>query len=246
MGRMQYRSLGTTGIRISAISFGAGPVPALLTRADVADHQLAAVRAALDAGINWFDTAPTYGDGRSESSLGAALTRLAPANVHVATKVRLPADELHNIRRFVTASVDESLRRLNRTRVTLLQLHNSITPHRGDQPTSITVEDVLGPGGVAEAFSEVRRQEKAAHIGLTALGDVTSLLEVLRSRAFETIQVPYHLLNPSAGSNLVPAGVEANYGNVIGECERLGIGVLAIRVYAGGALAGQPPSAHTR
>jgi aryl-alcohol dehydrogenase-like predicted oxidoreductase len=68
----------------------------------------------------------------------------------------------------------------------------------------------------------------------------------LRSRIFETIQVPYHLLNPSAGSLFVPAGVEANYGNVIGECERLGIGVLAIRVYAGGALAGQPPSAHTR
>jgi len=243
---MQYRSLGTTGIRISAISFGAGPVPALFTSAAAADRQLATVRAALDAGINWFDTAPTYGDGQSESSLGAVLSQLSPASVHVATKVRLPAEELRDIPRFAAASVEASLARLNRSQVTLLQLHNSITQRRGDQPTSITVDDILGPGGVAEAFSALRRQGKAVHFGLTGLGDAPSLLEVLRSRAFETIQVPYHLLNPSAGSRLVPAGSEANYGNVIGECERLGMGVLGIRVFAGGALAGQPPGAHTR
>src|SRR5262249_39395070 len=110
----------------------------------------------------------------------------------------------------------------------------------------ITPEDVLGPGGVADVFDALRREVKTVHLGLTALGDAASLLEVLRSRRFEAIQVPYHVLNPSAGSPLVPAGVEANYGNVIAECERLGIGVLAIRVFAGGALAGQPPSAHTR
>jgi aryl-alcohol dehydrogenase-like predicted oxidoreductase len=243
---MQYRLLGTTGIRISAVSFGAGPVPALLTRADAVDRQLTTVRAALDAGINWFDTAATYGEGQSESSLGAALAKLAPKDVHVATKVRLPVEELSHIRRFVLASLDASLQRLNRPQVTLLQLHNSITMRRGDQPTSITPDDVLGLGGVAEAFAELRRQGKVVHLGLTGLGDVPALLDVLRSRAFETIQVPYHILNPSAGSVLVPAGAEANYGNLIGECERLGIGVLAIRVYAGGALAGQPPSAHTR
>jgi aryl-alcohol dehydrogenase-like predicted oxidoreductase len=146
----------------------------------------------------------------------------------------------------VATSVEDSLQRLNRSQVTLLQLHNSITARRGDQPTSITVDDVLGPGGVAEAFRELRRQGKVRHLGLTGLGDLPSLLEVLRSRIFETIQVPYHLLNPSAGSMLVPAGIEANYGNLIGECERLGIGVLAIRVYAGGALAGEPPSPHTK
>jgi aryl-alcohol dehydrogenase-like predicted oxidoreductase len=243
---MQYRPLGTTGIRISAVSFGAGPVPALLTRSDAADLQAETMRAALDAGINWFDTAPTYGDGQSESSLGAALARLAPSGAHVATKVRLTVDGLTDIPRYVRESVDASLRRLQRPRVSLLQLHNSITPRRGDLPTSITPEDVLGSRGVAEAFGALRRAGTAAYLGLTALGDVASLLEVVRSRLFDAIQVPYHVLNPSAGSVLVPAGIEANYGNVIGECERLGIGVLAIRVFAGGALAGQPPSTHTR
>ena len=243
---MHLRPLGTTGISLSAISFGAGPVPALLTRPDAADRQLATIRAALEAGINWFDTAPTYGDGQSEAALGAALARLAPAGVHVATKVRLPAERLHDIHGFVTQSVTESLERLRRSNVTLLQLHNSITPRRGDLPTSITVEDVLGPGGVAEAFAALQHAGKIVHLGLTGLGDVSALLEVLRSRLFQAIQLPFHLLNPSAGSNLVPPGVEANYGNLIAECERLGMGVLAIRVFAGGALAGQAPSAHTR
>src|SRR5262249_53197993 len=127
MGGMQYRPLGTTGIRISAISFGAGPVPDLLTRSDAAAEQLATVRAALEAGINWFDTAPTYGQGQSESSLGAALTTLTPRDAHVATKVRLPAEELPDIHRFVAKSAEASLQRLNRSKVTLLQLHNSVT-----------------------------------------------------------------------------------------------------------------------
>lgn len=242
---MHYRPLGTTGIRISAVSFGAGPVPALLTQADCHEKQVATLRRAVHAGINWIDTAPTYGEGRSESSLGKALAVLGSPDVQVATKVRFTAEGLQNIRDFVRSSLATSLTRLQRPRVTLLQLHNSITARRGDQPTSITPEDVLGSGGVAEAFSELRDEGRVAHLGLTGLGDVPSLYEVVRSRVFETIQVPYHVLNPSAGSMFVPAGAEANYGNIIGECERLGMGVLAIRVFAGGALAGQPPSAHT-
>jgi aryl-alcohol dehydrogenase-like predicted oxidoreductase len=243
---VHYRPLGTTGIRISAVSFGAGPVPALLTHADDRERQVATLRHAIDAGINWFDTAPTYGEGQSEASLGQALAALGSPDVHVATKVRFTAEGLENIRKFVRTSFEASLSRLKCPRVTLLQLHNSITARRGDQPTSITPDDVLGPRGVAEAFAELRAEGCVLHLGLTGLGDVPSLYEVVRSRAFETIQVPYHVLNPSAGSDFVPVGAEANYGNIIGECERQGIGVLAIRVFAGGALAGQPPSAHTR
>ncbi|HEY3969361.1 MAG TPA: aldo/keto reductase [Planctomycetaceae bacterium] len=243
---MDYKPLGTTGIRISAVSFGAGPVPALLTHGAGHEQQVATLRRALDVGINWFDTAPTYGEGRSEASLGKTLAALGSPDVHVATKVRITAEGLRDIRGFVRSSFDASLARLRRPGVMLLQLHNSITARRDDQPTSITPEDVLGPGGVAEAFAELRDEGWAAHLGLTGLGDVPSLFEVVRSRAFETIQVPYHVLNPSAASTFVPAGAEANYGNIIVECERLGMGVLAIRVFAGGALAGQPPSDHTR
>ena len=87
---MRQRPLGTTGLSVSAVAFGAGPVPALLTKPRQEARQRGAIRAALDAGINWFDTAATYGDGESERHLGAALHSLGTAErVHVATKVRL-------------------------------------------------------------------------------------------------------------------------------------------------------------
>lgn len=242
---MHYRPLGTTGISISAVSFGAGPVSSLLTGSEV-DRQVATVRRAIESGINWFDTAPTYGEGRSEASLGMALAELGADEVHVATKVRLPEPVPRDIRGFVLQSFAASLARLRRRRVTLLQVHNSITPRPGDLPTSITVEDVLGAGGLAEAFGELQRQGQVAHLGLTGLGDVPSLIEVMRSRIFASIQTPLHVLNPSAATALAPAGIEANYGNLAAEAARLGMAFLAIRVFAGGALTGQPPSAHTK
>src|SRR4051794_35235710 len=95
---MEYRPLGTTGLRISALSFGAGPVPALLTRPGQEDRQRQTIQQALDAGVNWFDTAATYGAGQSEAALGAALHTLGAAGqVHLATKVRLLPEHLEDI-----------------------------------------------------------------------------------------------------------------------------------------------------
>jgi aryl-alcohol dehydrogenase-like predicted oxidoreductase len=76
---VQYRRLGSTGIQVSALAFGAGPVSSLMTGSDV-DAQLTVVRRALDAGVNWFDTAASYGLGQSEQSLGTALRRLDAAS----------------------------------------------------------------------------------------------------------------------------------------------------------------------
>jgi aryl-alcohol dehydrogenase-like predicted oxidoreductase len=69
---------------------------------------------------------------------------------------------------------------------------------------------------------------------------------VIRSDGFDTLQVPYNLLNPSAGCPTPPPGGETDYGNVIADCAAARMGVFAIRVFAGGALLGAPPSAHTR
>src|SRR5262245_32575634 len=121
---MQYRPLGITGINISAISFGAGPVSALMT-SDDRDQQLAVVTACLAAGINWFDTAASYGAGQSEQNLGQVFEELAVGtNIHVATKVRLTPEGLVDIRGAVRRSFEGSLQRLQRPSVTLLQLHN--------------------------------------------------------------------------------------------------------------------------
>ena len=117
---MRYRPLGLTGIQVSQIAFGAGPVSGLMT-GDSFRQQCNVVAAALDVGINWFDTAATYGDGQSETSLGRVLRYLEPTQeLRLATKVRLAADELDYIPRVIRASVESSLARLSVDQVALL------------------------------------------------------------------------------------------------------------------------------
>ncbi len=242
---MKYRPLGKTGIQISVIAFGAGPISTLMV-GDDSDRQRIVVANAIDAGINWFDTAATYGDGQSERSLGQALAELdAAARVHVATKVRLMPTDLDDIGGAVRRSVARSLERLGLPRVTLLQLHNSITQRRGDEPTSVTPEDVLGRDGIAATFRELRAEGLVQHLGLTGIGNPAALREVIGSGNFAAMQVPYHLLNPTAGRDLGDGFPETNYGNIVGACADADMGVLAIRVLAGGALAGNSPSPHT-
>jgi L-galactose dehydrogenase/L-glyceraldehyde 3-phosphate reductase len=242
---VDYRPLGQAGLKVSPIAFGAGPVPAVMTSGD-SGAQVEVVRRAIDLGVNWFDTAAGYGAGKSESALGSALRELGASDgVHVATKVRLTEQDLADIPSAVRASVSESLKRLQLPRVTLLQLHNSMTVRRGDEPTSITPADVLGHRGVAEAFEQLKSEGLIQHAGLTGIGQPDAMREVIRSGRFQTLQIPYNLLNPSAGSDMPADWPETNYGNVIADCAEMGMGVSAIRVFAGGALAGHPPSAHT-
>src|SRR6186997_3334349 len=93
--RVKFRPLGKTGIRISELSFGAGPVSGLMTDPNQRPQQCATIARALEAGINWFDTAATYGAGQSEINLGATLADLRAGDaVHVATKVRLAPEQL--------------------------------------------------------------------------------------------------------------------------------------------------------
>ncbi|HSQ56304.1 MAG TPA: aldo/keto reductase, partial [Gemmata sp.] len=241
---MIQRTLGRTGLRVSAISFGAGPVSGLMT-GDDRDLQHATVKRAIDAGINWFDTAAGYGNGKSEANLGRVLEELgAKERVYVATKVRIPADAFTDVAGYVNRSVEESLSRLGLSRVPLLQLHNGITRERGDEPASVAVADVLGPRGIVEAFRELRAAGLVEHFGLTGTGQPDAIRQVIASGEFETIQTPFNILNPSAGQTDAAAG-DSDYGNIFGDCAARGIGVFAIRVFAGGALLNQPPSAHT-
>jgi aryl-alcohol dehydrogenase-like predicted oxidoreductase len=243
---MPYRTLGRTGIHVSTISFGGGPVSGWAASDDV-DQQLAVVQRAIDAGINWFDTAPTYADGRSELALGNSLTELAAHDrVHLATKVRLTNDALDDIPGFVLRSMESSLARMRCARVTLLQLHNSITPHRGDEPTSVTPDDVIGPRGVLAGFELLRAAGVVKYFGLTGLGDPGSLQTVMETNQFDTVQTPFNLLNPSAGQAVGASFTETNYGNQFEHCTRHEMGVFAIRVFAGGALLQREPSAHTK
>ncbi len=234
------------GLSVSRLAFGAGPVSGLMT-GDDRDAQSAVMEAVIAAGINWIDTAAGYGNGRSEENLGFALAACrAPNEMHIATKVRLTEEQLAgDIRSHVLRSVEESLLRLQRSHVTLLQLHNGLTKQRGDEATSVSGDDVLRKNGIADALDDVRDQGLCRFTGLTATGHAETMRTVIRSNRFDTIQCPYNIINPSAGMLMEETFQETNYGNIFNDCRQLGLGVFAIRVYAGGAILGQPPSAHT-
>ena len=242
---MRYRTLGRTGIRVSALAFGAGPVSGLMTGDDHA-AQVATLRRAIELGINWIDTAAGYGQGISEANVGRALREFDPAEgVHIATKVRLTPSQLGDIRGAVRRSVEQSLDRLRVSFVTLLQLHNGLTADRDEEPFSITPADVLASGGVLDAFRDLQADGIIRHLGLSATGQPAAVREVVRSGEFDTTQVPYHLLNPSAGRAMPPGFADTDYGNLVADCAALDMGVFAIRVFAGGALLDRVPSAHT-
>jgi len=124
---MQLRPLGNTGLEISPIVFGAGAVGGGVFRGEES-QRLETVRRARDHGINWVDTAPSYGDGQSEENLGWILREL-DWNPNLSTKVRLSAEEMDDIPHAVRNSIEESLKRIGRDAVQLIQLTTRFCPN---------------------------------------------------------------------------------------------------------------------
>ena len=230
---MDYRPLGSTGIRVSEIGFGCGNVGGLMIRGEHGDQVKAAARA-IELGINYFDTAPSYGDGQSEINLGQVLKELS-ADVYVGTKFRVTTHEPGRIRGNVIASVEESLTRLQREQVDLIQMHNHVVSMAEDG--SVTPEEALGEA--VDALRELREQGKVRFWGVTAVGETAALHRVIDSATLHTVQSVYNLVNPSAGSSVPPGFDMPDYGNLIERASANGMGVLVIRVLAAGALTGE-------
>lgn len=229
---MHTRKLGRTGIDVSAVSFGCGAVGGLMTRGDPRDQERA-VAFAIDHGITYFDTAPQYGSGSSEENLGRILGKLRP-KVAVGTKVRLAFEDYGRIGATVTAALDQSLRRLGRDSVDLYQLHNRATAR--SQGDGLAAQAFLAE--VAPAFEKLRAAGKVRHIGITALGETPALLTIVRSGVFDTAQVCFNALNPTA-ARTVPAGYPAqDYAQLLVEAGKARMGTIGIRVLAAGALSG--------
>ena len=230
---MQLRDFGRTGMQLSVLGFGCGAVGGFMVRGDPADQERTIARA-IEAGINYFDTAVQYGDGESERNLGRVLQRLKPAGVAVGTKVRLPPADFGRIADTITASLEGSLARLRLDRVDIFHLHNPVTLQGGG--TSLSVRQVLGD--VVPAFERLRQQGKIRFLGLTGVGDTAALHQVIDAGVFHSAQVVYNMLNPSAAGEL-PANYPAqDYERLFDHTKEAGVGVVGIRVLAGGALSG--------
>ena len=236
---MQYRTIGKTGLRVSEIGFGCGNNAVLMVKAPHED-QVKAVRHALDAGINFFDTAFAYGLGKSEENLGGSLRELG-AEPLISTKIRLEADAIDDLRGATVRAVEAGLARLNRDRVDFVQLHTRVTTDRGTgKRFSLAPKDVLGPNGVIDGFKAMRDRGKVGFFGFSGLGDPKALHELADSGEFHGFQCYYNLLNPSAGQP-VPATFSAlDYGRILDRAAAKEMGAFVIRVLAAGALTADP------
>src|SRR5487761_2257348 len=169
---MKYRTLGRTGWKVSEISFGAWAIGG--SWGDVSDAEsLAALHAALDGGVNFFDTADVYGDGRSERLL-AKLRQERKEKIYIATKAgrRLPVQTVAGYnRKNLTAWIERSLKNLNTDTIDLLQLH---CPH----PEVFYRPEVFG------ILDDLVKAGKLRHYGVS----VEKIEEALKAIEFPNVQ----------------------------------------------------------
>ena len=229
---MDHRRFGRTGLQVPAITFGGGWVGGVLIHHD-RETAHRALDTAWDAGIDWIDTAAQYGDGVSETVIGGWLEgRAADERPGLSTKFRLDpqADDLKGQ---MLRSVEASLGRLGLDRVPVIILHNQIDAegHRGSR--SIDAKTALE---MADTMETLREQGLCDHLGMTAIGDPSALQQVAGSGRFDVAQVYYNILNPTATSGRQPWN-STDFDGLLQTCAEHDMGVMGIRIFAGGHLA---------
>jgi aryl-alcohol dehydrogenase-like predicted oxidoreductase len=221
---MDHHPLGRTGVSVSkfclgAMMFGAWGNPDH-------DESIRIIHAALDAGINFIDTADVYGQGESEEIVGKALAGGRRDDVVLATKFHGAMGEDPNqqgsSRRWIIREVENSLRRLNTDWIDLYQVHRP--------RTDTDIEETLG------ALSDLVHQGKVRYIGSSTFpaSQIVEAQWVARDRhlqRFVTEQPPYSIL------------VRAVEADVLPTCARHGMGVMSYSPLAGGWLSGRTEAA---
>ncbi len=208
---MRHRTFGRTGWRVSEIGYGAWPIGGGMWEEIPESRAKAALHAALDAGIDFFDTALTYGNGHSERLVGEVLREAgARERVRVATKVpplsqvwpAHPGVPLHEAypAHWIRGCAEQSLRNLDIGPIDLLQLHTW---------TDSWVDD----SEWYEALSGLRDEGKIRAFGVSVNDhDPGSALRVTRSGKIDSIQVIYNVFDQSPAAELFPAAGEAQVG----------------------------------
>tara|TARA_B100000614_G_scaffold219210_1_gene205303 strand:- start:67 stop:1047 length:981 start_codon:yes stop_codon:yes gene_type:complete len=229
---MEKRLFGRTGLEISLLTFGCGAVGGLMTKGTSRDQDRA-VDWARDNGINHFDTAPSYGDTVSESNLGRALGQNR-SDIIVSTKIGFSKDELEDIQGATQKSLEASLKRLRQDYVDIFQLHNTLDDTSA--PDSISVHQVIND--VLPVFIKLREKGIVRYLGFTAKGKTESLHALVETGEFDSSQVFYNLLTPTAGEEVSSNFPGQDYKQLLNNCERHNMGSIGVRILAGGALSG--------
>jgi aryl-alcohol dehydrogenase-like predicted oxidoreductase len=237
---VNYRRILKTTLSLSEIGFGCGGNAGLMVRGSDRD-QVRIIAHALDLGINYFDNAPDYGDGAAEDNLGRALRALGQRPV-ITSKVEIRRENLDDIAGHVVRSCESSLQRLGVDHLDILQIHNGpVTappPLEGRDYRQLALQDFLRPDGVLEGLHRLKRAGKIKYAGFICRGDDgNEVRQLLDTGLFALINVPYMLLNPTAGlaqpSSLT---MRPDFGGVINDAGARGVGCAIYSPLAGGTL----------
>jgi aryl-alcohol dehydrogenase-like predicted oxidoreductase len=231
VGTMDFRYLGSSGLKISEITYGNWLTHGSQVENDVATQ---CVRAALDAGITTFDTADVYANGKAESVLGEALKGERRESLEIFTKVYWPTgpggpNDTGLSRKHIMESIDGSLRRLQTDYVDLYQAHR--------YDTETPLEETM------QAFADVVRQGKALYIGVSewTAEQIRAGHELSRQLGFQLVsnQPQYSMLWRVIEGEVVPASRELGMSQVV-------FSPVAQGVLTGKYEPGQPPPEGSR
>ncbi len=209
---LPLRALGATGRKVSCLGLGCFYLGSVRDE----DAAVGVIRRALDLGVTYFDTAPSYSRGVAEERLGRALEAArARDRVFVATKSTCRDGSA------ALKELEESLRRLRTDHVDLFQYHAVRVAQDG--------EALFAKGGAHEALARAKEQGKVRHIGFSGHEDAAVVAAFLRERTADTVLMPLNCIDPHAGSfeeGALPVAREK------------GVGVIAMKVFASGRLLG--------
>ena len=220
---MRYRILGRTGLKVSTIGFGAWGIGKTLWVGAEDDVSLRALKAARDAGVNFFDTALAYGSGHSEELLKRAFGR--SDDVVIASKVppknftwpASPGIPLQTVfpKRYVLDSLETTLRNLGRDRVDVYQFH-------------VWSDEWANQEEWLDTVRQMRSSGKARFVGISINDhEPTNVLKALDTGLIDTVQVIYNIFDQSPEDKLFPY------------CRQHDIGVIARVPFDAGSLTGK-------
>jgi aryl-alcohol dehydrogenase-like predicted oxidoreductase len=207
---MSYRTLGRTGLSVSSLGYGTWGVASAMWVGTDEDEAARALRAAIDAGVNFIDTALAYGEGRSERLVGKVV-REAGEQVYIASKVPpIEWPEATGMRApeaftadWIVECTERTLTNLGVETIDVQQLH-------------VWSDDWLGEGDWAEGVERLRRDGKIRFFGISTLPHAPqNALAAVRSGLIDTVQVIYNVFDQSPEDELFPAAQEAGVGIIV-------------------------------
>ncbi len=227
---MEHRRFGRTGLRVPAITFGGGWVGGVLIHGNEQTAS-AALDTAWNNGVDWIDTAASYGDGASETAIGRWLAgRKAQQRPGLSTKFRLDTSA-GDFRDQMLQSVEQSFYRLGVDKVPLIILHNKLSDE-GTGDGALSADDALR---ARDDMEKLRDLGLCDWLGMTALGDPDALHTVVGSGRFDVAQVYYNMLNPTAAAGQ-DMWNSTDFRGLLDVCTEHDMGVMGIRIFAGGHL----------